>query len=106
MLSSNTCDACNASLDNLSDDIGNSSYAVVIMPNNQSVEIGELVNSVTDSSTVGDNDRALGDPWPPDIQMSYALAYKKWPSEVLSDDLLSSGSESLVSLPSPVPKVR
>lgn len=53
--------------------------------------IGEFVNSVTDSSTVGDNDRALGDPWPLDI-------------EVLSDDLFSSGSESLVSLPSPVPK--
>lgn len=79
MLSSNTCNACNASLDNLSDDIGNSSYAVVIMPNNQSVEIGELVNSVNDTSTVGDNDRALGDPWPPDIEMSYALAYRSGP---------------------------
>lgn len=68
------------------------------------MEIGELVDSVTDSSTVGDNDRALGDPWPPDIEMSYALAHRSGPPMVLSDDLLSSGSESLVSLPSPVPK--
>lgn len=34
MLSSNICNVCNVLLDDLSDDIGNFSYVVVIMLNN------------------------------------------------------------------------